>query len=105
VEVPSTNQVPPSTALSERYQRDEDDLWRKKYNRLFWDYQALKGKVQAVGASQVNTQIDKLEKELEDIYRAKIDKLEKELDTWAELVDDLHERLDRHHKLIDHFLG
>jgi hypothetical protein len=46
-----------------------------------------------------------MDKALEDIYKAKIDKLEKELDTWAELVDDLHKRLDRHHKLIDHFLG
>lgn len=46
-----------------------------------------------------------MDKALEDIYKAKIDKLEKELDSWAELVDDLNKRIDRHHKLIDHFLG
>ena len=50
-------------------------------------------------------QAPEMDQVLEDIYKAKIDKLEKELDTWAELVDDLHERIDRHHKLIDHFLG
>jgi hypothetical protein len=106
VEAPSADQAPPSPRFSSaRFESDVAAKWKQRYDRLMEKYQALKEEVQATGANQVNTQIDKLEKELEDIYKTKIDKLEKELDTWAALVDDLHERLDRHHKLIDHFLG